>query len=217
MMKLYGSLASPYVARVVLVARFKKLDLPLEMPADGLKSPAYLARNPFGKMPTLEHDGRCVIESQVICDYLEDLYPNPTILPGDALNRAAARTVTRVAELYAYPEGRALFQQMNPATRDAAAVESGKASLAGALGKLDGLMPGGPWAAGEFSIADCALLPVVVLMQKTIVAALGVADPVGLPAMSRWWAQVMADPMTAGFVAEYGAAVDAFLARMRGG
>ena len=46
MMKLYGSLASPYVARVVLVARHKKLELPLEMPADGIKSPAYLAKNP---------------------------------------------------------------------------------------------------------------------------------------------------------------------------
>ena len=143
MMKLYGSLASPYVARVVLVARYKKLELPLEMPADGIKSPAYLAKNPFGKMPTLEHDGRCLIESQVICEYLEDLYPNPTILPGDALSRAAARTVTRVAELYAYPEGRSLFQQMNPATRDEGAVATGKAALAGALGKLDGLTRSG--------------------------------------------------------------------------
>ena len=95
MLKLYGALASPYVARVVLAARYKKLDLPVEMPGGGLKSPEYLAMNPYGKMPTLEHGGRHVIESQVICEYLEELYPAPSILPGDALARALARTVSR--------------------------------------------------------------------------------------------------------------------------
>ncbi len=75
MMKLYGALASPYVARVVLVARYKQLELPVEMPAGGLKSPEYLAMNPFGKMPTLEHGERHVIESEVICEYLEELHP----------------------------------------------------------------------------------------------------------------------------------------------
>jgi len=217
MMKLYGSLASPYVARVVLAARYKKLELPIEMPAGGIKSPEYLAKNPFGKMPTLEHDGRCVIESQVICEYLEDLYPNPTLLPGDATGRAHARTISRVTDLYVYPESRALFQHMNPATRDAAAVESGKAAYAGVLAKLDGLIPGGPWAAGEFSTADCSLTPMVVLMQRSIVPMLGATDPVTLPALGKWWTQVMADPMTSAFVGEYGAAVDAFLTRLRGG
>lgn len=216
-MQLYGTLASPYVARVVLAARYKKLDLPMAMPADGLKSPAYLAKNPFGKMPTLEHDGGCIIESQVICEYLEDLYPHPTLFPGEAFGRAAARTISRVVDLYVYPEARALFQQSNPATRDAAAVESGTASLGEALARLDGLMPGGPWAAGEFSIADCTLVPFVVLLQRSVVTPLGIPDPVtGLPALSKWWSQAAGDPLTSAFVNEYGTAVDAFLARLRG-
>jgi len=218
MMKLYGSLASPYVARVVLAARHKQLDLPIEMPAEGLKSPAYLAKNPFGKMPTLEHDGRCVIESQVICEYLEDLHPHPTLFPGDAFGRAAARTISRALDLYVSPEAGALFRQMNPAGRDEAAVEAARSRLGDALVSIDGLMPGGPWAAGEFSIADCSLLPFVVLMRRTVVPALGVTDPVAsLPSLGKWWAQVEADPPATEFIAEYGSAVDAFLARLRGG
>jgi glutathione S-transferase len=218
MMKLYGALASPYVARVVLAARHKKLDLPVEMPADGLKSAGYLAMNPFGKMPTLEHGDRHVIESEVICEYLEDLHPTPSILPGDAFTRARARTVSRVVDLYVGPESSALFKQMNPATRDAAAVAAGSARLADAVRVLDRMMAGGPWAAGEFSLADCTLLPRVVLMQKTIVPVLGVPDPAhASPNIAAWWSRVQTEPMTAAFVPEYGAAVDAFLARLRGG
>jgi len=218
MMKLYGALASPYVARVLLAARYKKLELPVEMPAGGLKSPEYLAMNPFGKMPTLEHGSRHVIESEVICEYLEELHPEPSILPGDALARAHARTVSRVVDLYVGPESSVMFRQMNPATRDAAAVETAKAKLADAVGILDGLMATGPWAAGEFSLADCTLLPRVVLMQKTVVPVLGVPDPASAgPNLAAWWGKVNEEPLTASFVPEYGDAVDAFLARLRGG
>lgn len=218
MMKLYGALASPYVARVLLAARHKKLELPVEMPDGGLKSPEYLAMNPFGKMPTLEHGARHVIESEVICEYLEELHPEPSILPGDALARAHARTVSRVVDLYVGPESSAMFRQMNPATRDAAAVEAAKAKLAEAVRILDGLMAGGPWAAGAFSIADCTLLPRVVLMQKTVVPVLGVPDPAAAgPNLAAWWGKVNDEPLTASFVPEYGAAVEAFLARLRGG
>ena len=116
-MKLYGALASPYVARVVLLARAKALDLVPAMPAGGIKSPAYLALNPFGKMPTLDHDGQALIESQVICEYLEDLHPAPALMPADPLGRARVRTLCRVLDLYVAPESGVLFRQINPATR----------------------------------------------------------------------------------------------------
>ncbi len=218
MMKLYGALASPYVARVALAARYKKLDLPIEMPAAGLKSAEYLAKNPFGKMPTLEHGGRCIIESEVICEYLEELYPAPSLLPGDALARAHVRTISRVVDLYVGPESSAMFRQMNPATRDDDAVAAATAKLSDHVRVLDGLMSGGSWAAGEFSLADCTLLPRVILIQKTVMPVLGVADPAQAgPNLAAWWGRVNEDPMTAAFVPEYGAALDAFLARLRGG
>ncbi len=111
-----------------------------------------------------------------------------------------------------------MFRQMNPATRDAAAVDAAKAKLADAVRVLDGLMAGGPWAAGDFSLADCSLLPRVVLMQKTVVPVLGVPDPVTSgPHLAAWWRKVNDEPLTAAFVPEYGAAVEAFLARLRGG
>lgn len=217
-MKLYGALASPYVARVVLLARVKGLDLRTEMPAGGLKSPEYLALNPFGKMPTLDHDGQALIESQVICEYLEELHPTPALMPADPLGRARVRTLCRVLDLYVTPESGALFRQLNPATRDAAAVEAARGKLATALPILDGLVGKAPHTGpAGISLADCALLPYLRLMRKTVVPAFGVTDPLTLPNLARWSECMAAHPVAGPFVPEYEAAVDAFLKMLRGG
>jgi glutathione S-transferase len=219
MMKVYGTIASPHVARVVLVARHKKLPLAVEWPAGGLKSAAYLTMNPVGKMPTLEHDGHFIIESEVICQYLEDLHPTPTIFPGDALARARARTVSRVVDLYVWPDANLLFhEQLEPGTLDAMAIAASKDKLAAAFSILEGLIAGGPWAAGEFSLADCTLLTRVVMMQTTIVPALGAGEPARAgPNLAAWWSKVTSDPFTAAFVAEMRVATDAYLATLRSG
>jgi glutathione S-transferase len=47
----------------------------LDMRAGEHKQPAYLAKNPMGKVPTLEHDGVVVTESSAICAYLADAFP----------------------------------------------------------------------------------------------------------------------------------------------
>ena len=217
-MKLYGALASPYVARVVLLARAKGLDLVPAMPAGGIKSPAYLALNPFGKMPTLDHDGQALIESQVICEYLEDLHPAPALMPADPLGRARVRTLCRVLDLYVAPESGVLFRQMNPATRDAAAVEAARGKLASTLPVLDALVGQAPHAGpAGLTLADRALLPYLRLMRKTVVPAFGLTDPLSLPNLARWSDCLAAHPVAGPFVPEYETAVDAFLKMLRGG
>ncbi len=215
-MKLYGALASPYVARVVLVARVKKLELEPQMPSGGLKSPEYLALNPLGRMPALEHDGQVLVESQVICEYLEELHPEPALLPADPLGRARVRALARILDLYVTPESGALFRQMNPASRDPAAIEASKGKLATILPVLDGMVGAAPHTGpAGISLADCALLPYVLLMRKLVVPVFGVDDPLKLPAMSKWSQCMGAHPVAGPFIAEYEAAVDAFLKMLR--
>ena len=213
---LHGSLGSPYVARVVLAARHKGLDLRPQMPPD-LKSAAYRAVNPFAKMPSLEHAGRSVIESDVIVEYLEETLPGHSLLPGGAADRARARGISRAMDLYVGTEVSTLFRQMDPATRDPAVVEAGKARLADALAGIDSMVVG-PWAAGAFSMAACTLLPWMVILHKTVVPVLGVPDPVTTHGnLARWWETVMGEAATRGFHEEYAGAFDALLARLRGG
>ena len=58
-------------------------------------SPEYLALNPNGVVPTLIHDGAVIIDSGVICEYLEDVFPEVPLLPTDPVDRAKARSWIR--------------------------------------------------------------------------------------------------------------------------
>jgi glutathione S-transferase len=44
--------------------------------------PKYLKLNPKGIVPTLVHDGKAIIESTLICEYLDDTFPVPRPIPG---------------------------------------------------------------------------------------------------------------------------------------
>ena len=53
--------------------------------------PAYVRLNPKGVVPALDHDGRIVIESNVIVEYLEDVFPAIKLRPDDAFAKAQMR------------------------------------------------------------------------------------------------------------------------------
>jgi glutathione S-transferase len=152
-MFLYGGLLSPFVMRVALAARAKGLDLPIKLPDGGMKTPEFLKLNPLGKMPTLVHDGFALPESEVIVQYLEDIHPHPTIMPDHPQDRARARLLSRIADVYVMPQLAVMFQGKS--------VDS--AALAAALAALEHFMAKGDiHAVGHgFSVADCALIPIL--------------------------------------------------------
>src|SRR3546814_11862598 len=47
----------------------------------GMKSPGYLAINPQGKVPAIEHRGVVVTEAAALCAYLADAFPDPGLAP----------------------------------------------------------------------------------------------------------------------------------------
>ena len=53
--------------------------------------PEYLKINPKGVVPSLVHDGSPVIESTLICESLDEVFPEPALRPADALGRARMR------------------------------------------------------------------------------------------------------------------------------
>ena len=58
----------------------------------------YLRLNPNGVVPTLVDDGEPVVDSSVICEYLDERFPEPSLVPGDALGRARMRAWMRYVE-----------------------------------------------------------------------------------------------------------------------
>jgi glutathione S-transferase len=58
-------------------------------------SPDFLKINPNGVIPALIHDGRPLYESGTICEYLDELYPDPPLRPDNAYDRATMRNWIR--------------------------------------------------------------------------------------------------------------------------
>lgn len=213
-MKLYGHIASFYVARTLLAARWKGCPIELApVPGGSYQSPEYLAINPLGKMPALEDNGRFLAESAVICEYIDATQPGRKLLPSDPMDRAQSRLLAQLLDTYAATHFGALFRNANPATRNDADVQAAIAGLRKALGHIEHFMGPGPWTlGGEPGYADAIFAPSF-FAAFTLLPKLGVHDLfAGLPKLTRWWQAVLDDPVSSALKLEYDAAFNAFLA-----
>lgn len=68
----------------------------------------FLALNPKAVVPVLVHDGSVVVESTVICEYVEDAFSANPIYPRDALERARVRVWTKAVDEELHPACSAL-------------------------------------------------------------------------------------------------------------
>jgi glutathione S-transferase len=66
-------------------------------------TPEYLALNPKAVVPTLVHDGAVVVESTVICEYVEEVFPDHPIYPRTPLERARVRVWTKAVDEELHP------------------------------------------------------------------------------------------------------------------
>ena len=76
---------------------FEEIKLDLGAGKDHLK-PDYLKLNPNGVVPTLVDDGRPITNSSVICEYLDERYPDVRLTPDDLVERARMRAWMRFLE-----------------------------------------------------------------------------------------------------------------------
>mgnify|MGYP003395257634 FL=1 len=171
-MKLYNANLSPYASRVRLQLYLKGIKAEIvAVPAGGSHTPDYAKINPLEKIPTLDDGGFYLPESSAIMEYLEDTHPTPSLRPADAKERAKMRVIFNIADQYILTPLFALFEQTNPATRNAKIVDERLTELSKALAGLEHFVAGGRYAQGAApSLADCALVP-----SLSFVAAIGPA------------------------------------------
>jgi glutathione S-transferase len=101
MLELYHALTSTCSQKVRMCLAEKDLDWvdrSVDLRANEHLMPAYLALNPNGVVPTLVHDGNPIVDSSVICEYLDDVFPRPRLSPEDPVRRAAMRAWMRFLE-----------------------------------------------------------------------------------------------------------------------
>lgn len=102
MLKLYNAAHSTCSQKVRICLqekelRFEDIRLDLGKGKDHLK-PEYLKLNPNGVVPTLVDDGAVIIDSSVICEYLDEKFPEVRLTPDDLVQRARMRAWMRYLE-----------------------------------------------------------------------------------------------------------------------
>ena len=65
--------------------------------------PPYMKLNPKAVVPTLVDDGKVIIESSVICEYLDEVFPDPPLKPADPEHRATMRLWTKAVDEFLHP------------------------------------------------------------------------------------------------------------------
>ncbi len=107
-LRLYTYWRSSAAFRVRIALALKGLDyesIPRHLLRDGgeHRRADYLALNPQGLVPALEHDGTVITQSLAICEYLEEVFPRPALLPSSPADRATVRAMALVVACDVHP------------------------------------------------------------------------------------------------------------------
>jgi maleylpyruvate isomerase len=106
-MKLHGYFRSSASYRVRIALNLKGLSaehLTHHLRKGEQRAPNYLAINPQGLVPTLQDDdGTILTQSLAIIEWLDDIHPEPPLLPKDPLRRAHVRAFAQVVACDTHP------------------------------------------------------------------------------------------------------------------
>jgi maleylacetoacetate isomerase len=104
--QLYGFWRSIASFRVRVALRLKGLafeETPIDILCGEQFEPAYVAVNAERVVPTFIHDGHSIFQSLAIIEYLDDIQPDPRLIPKDARERAYARSLALMTVADAHP------------------------------------------------------------------------------------------------------------------
>jgi glutathione S-transferase len=198
MRKLYSADLSPYSARVRMQIYAKGIkDIVFELP-EHWGTPKFRERFPIGRVPVLDIDGDMMPESEVIAEYLEAIYPEPSLLGITPRETAHVRTLARLADIYIINnmfmlsrQTGALSRRAPTAARNDRVSEQLAVEVVRNLKALDTLIGTDGFACcGRITLADCALVPGLFFVENVMPAA-GVATPI--PAIANvavYWAAI---------------------------
>lgn len=200
MLTLYSGDLSPYSARVRMQIYAKGLEdrIRLERPAT-FGTPAFREQNPIGRIPVLDlGDGDLMPESEVIAEYLEQVFPEPSLLGATPRETAHIRTIARLGDIYLMNNMFMLGPQSRAKTRNDGIVELLGGQVTRNMRALDRMIGRDGFAAcGRLTMADCALVPALFLIEN-VLPGVGVADPIAANAnVAAWWAAIQANPHAA--------------------
>jgi len=97
-MQIIGSYLSPYVRKVLVVLDLKSIPYEIDPLVPFFGDDRFTQISPVRRIPVLIDDQVTLADSSVICQYLEERYPQPALYPADIFDRARARWLEEYAD-----------------------------------------------------------------------------------------------------------------------
>jgi glutathione S-transferase len=167
-MKVFSVPGSPFLGSVLLGLEERHADYEFVPVVVGEhKKEPHLSRQPFGRMPAIDHDGFALYETQAILRYIAETFSGEPLIPDHVQGRARMNQLMGINDCYFFPKVSAVLvweRMMKPRVTgqpsDEAAIESAKPMAETCVRAIEHLMAGHPYLAGDrLSLADLHLVP----------------------------------------------------------
>lgn len=164
MNRLFHVPLSPFCRKVRLSLAEKRIEVELVEERYWEQDPDFLRRNPAAKVPVLKMDGKMMAESAAICEYIEEKYPQPALMPKDADARYEVRRLVSWFDDKFHHEvtSKLLYERVNKKVMgqgypDSANVKAGARAIKYHLDYMTWLLDHRRWLAGDaMTLADFA-------------------------------------------------------------
>lgn len=199
MIVLYDYPECPYAQKVRIVLAEKDLEFQrriVDLRKNEQRSAEFLKLNPLGKVPVLVDEDVVVYDSTIINEYLDEEYPNPPLMPvNDSGARAQVRMMEDLADTLFTPRVELVLAEIRKpeGERDQERVKRLQGEILQLLRRLELPLARMPFVAGEFSLADVAFAPGILVLGQ-----IGVELDESLPHLRRWAEQLRSRPSVRG-------------------
>ena len=164
MHRLYHVPLSPFCRKVRLVLAEKRIEVELIEERYWERRKDFLQMNPGGAVPVLKADGLTLADSAAICEYLEEVHPEPPLMPTSPAARAEVRRLVAWFDDKFHREVTAnlLYERVNKKIMqkgypDSANVKAGARNIKYHIDYMDWLLDQRRWLAGDhMTMADFA-------------------------------------------------------------
>lgn len=164
MARLFHAPLSPFCRKVRLSLAEKKIECELVEERYWEQDPDFMRRNPAGKVPILKIDDKFLTESAAICEYLEELHPEPSLMPKSPEARHEVRRLVGWFDDKFHSEvtSKLLYERVYRKVQgtgypDSSSVKAGAKAIKYHLDYLAWLLDHRRWLAGDsMTLADFA-------------------------------------------------------------
>ena len=138
-----------------MVLHEKGIDFEVHEVDLGDKSEEFLSVSPYGKVPVLRVNGTSLYESNVVNEYLDEVYTSPRLMPDNPEERASVRSWMAFADDYFFPSvfGVRMGPQRGYSEKQ---IREAREKLDDAVSRLEHQLEGRQYLVGEYTLADIA-------------------------------------------------------------